>query len=192
MNTRGTQRRVFGMQKGNRRFFSEEDDQTLRRFKSMKPELSWTSISEQMPGFSPRQLRERWYNYLSPSLNTADWTSADDANLLELHESIGPRWGEIGRIMGNRAGVDIKNRFQSVWNKRQQEIRNRRRECNRARRHAKAQPPEAPTSAGNDEERARDNGQSQKADNPESSERASHEKHDAQDQTDFSIKSLLA
>jgi hypothetical protein len=67
-----------------------------------------------MPGFSPRQLRERLKNYLSPTLNTSSWTDDEDAELLRLHAELGRQWGIIARRMGNRSPPDVKNRFQAI------------------------------------------------------------------------------
>jgi hypothetical protein len=125
MSDPGRRGRVFGIQKGNRRFFSREDDETLRQFKAVVPELSWPQIVECMPGFTARQLRERWCNYLSPNLNTTTWTSDDDRRMFELYADLGPQWGIIGAHMGNRAAPDIKNRFQNLANKQKREISTR-------------------------------------------------------------------
>jgi hypothetical protein len=97
--------------KGHKRFFSPEDDSNLRSIKASFPQMSWNEVSEQMRGFSPRQLRERWCNYLSPTLNVNVWTAQDDQVLLGLHAELGPSWGVIGTRMGNRSAPDIKNRF---------------------------------------------------------------------------------
>jgi hypothetical protein len=106
--------RIFGTLKGHRRFFSTDDDQVLRQLKANLPNLSWPQISERMPGFTPRQLRERWCNYLSPNLRTVSWTPDEDRELVRLHDELGPRWGLIGSCMGNRSAPDIKNRYQCV------------------------------------------------------------------------------
>jgi hypothetical protein len=103
--------RIYGTLKGNRRFFSIDDDQTLRNLKTCFPDLTWPQLSERMPGFSPRQLRERWRNYLSPVLTTRDWTVDEDRELIRLHHQLGPNWGIIGTCMGNRSPPNIKNRF---------------------------------------------------------------------------------
>jgi hypothetical protein len=121
-------RKLYGTLKGHRRFFSFEDDQLLRQFKTDSLTRSWAEISQLMPGFSARQLRERWSNYLSPSLKTTSWTEAEDAELLRWHAELGPRWGVIGARMGNRSPPDIKNRFQSLRNRSERSFRTLRRE----------------------------------------------------------------
>jgi hypothetical protein len=111
MSSDGSSRGIYGTMKGHKRFFSPEDDSTLRSIKASFPRMSWSEVSEQMRGLSPRQLRERWCNYLSPSLNVNVWTAEDDQVLLGLHDELGPSWGVIGTRMDNRSAPDIKNRF---------------------------------------------------------------------------------
>jgi hypothetical protein len=111
MSSDRSSRRIYGTMKGHKRFFSAEDDSTLRSIKVACPQISWSEVSERMRGFSARQLRERWCNYLSPSLNVNAWTAEDDQELLRLHAQLGPSWGVIGTRMGNRSAPDIKNRF---------------------------------------------------------------------------------
>jgi hypothetical protein len=109
--------RFFGTLRGHRRFFSGEDDDALRRLKSNGSCLTWSQIAELIPGFNARQLRERWCNYLSPTLKTSTWTEDEDRQLLTLYAELGPRWGLIGGRMGNRSAPDTKNRFQTVRNR---------------------------------------------------------------------------
>jgi hypothetical protein len=108
---------VYGTLKGHRRFFSPEDDQRLRQLKSDPVPRTWSQIADRMPGFTARQLRERWCNYISPTLKTSRWTDEEDRELLRLHGELGPRWGVIGGRLGNRSAPDIKNRFQSLRNR---------------------------------------------------------------------------
>jgi hypothetical protein len=155
--------RVYGTLKGYRRFFSSEDDRILRTIKETTPMLSWREISDRMPGFNPRQLRERWCHYLSPSLNTTTWTADDDQLLIQLHRELGSRWGEIGTRMGNRSAPDVKNRYQT--------IRHRRRAGRRAR---PPRPPDPGEQQGDNER-------------PADGEKGPP----SQSQTDFSISSIL-
>jgi hypothetical protein len=107
-------RHIYGTLKGDRRFFSVEDDQTLRQLKTINPDMTWMQLADQMPGFSPRQLRERWCNYLSPGLKTGSWTPDEDRELIRLQDELGPRWRVIGTYLGNRSAPDIKNRFHCI------------------------------------------------------------------------------
>jgi hypothetical protein len=125
---------VFGVLKGDRRFFLPDDDQKLRQLKTSFPTMSWPGIAEHMPGFTARQVRERWCNYLSSDLKKDDWTRKEDAELLHLYAEIGPHWVLIGNFMQNRSGPDIKNRYNLL----QHGPRKRKRSPARAAAKAKA------------------------------------------------------
>jgi hypothetical protein len=195
--------RVFGVQKGNRRFFSSDDDQVLRQLKSVTPELSWTQIADSMPGFRARQLRERWCNYLSPNLNTANWTEEDDRRLMELYTDMGPKWGLIGAAMGNRAPPDIKNRFQLIHSRRQREIKAEQRRRRRAAKRSKVPSVNAPN-YGDIEPKKEDNSDVHSGDiigtgrdptpvieNSGTAHRNDSEQNQRQGPIDFSIRNLL-
>jgi hypothetical protein len=109
---RGHSGHIPGTLKGNRRFFTAQDDAILRELKGIAPPLTWPEIAERMPAFTPRQLRERWCNYVSPTLKTTAWTPEESAELLRLHQIFGARWGVIGAQMGRRSAPDVKNQFQ--------------------------------------------------------------------------------
>jgi hypothetical protein len=159
--------RIYGTLKGHRRFFSPEDDQILRSLRSSDPTITWAEISQRMPGFTTRQIRERWFHYVSPLLNTATWTPEEDAQLLSLHAELGSRWATIGARMNNRSPSDVKNRFQSVRHR-----RDRMRRANR--RAAEAQEKEAKS-------------QSQ----PKNHQVSLREEHPAEKHAEFSIISML-
>jgi hypothetical protein len=103
--------------KHRKRFFSAFDDNTLCLIKDAYPSSSWREIASFMPGFTARQLRERWSNYLCPTLNASYWTDADDLKLMDLHQTIGSRWATIGKCMGNRSAPEVKNRFRNIQNR---------------------------------------------------------------------------
>jgi hypothetical protein len=103
--------------KGHRTFFSAADDNALCAFKAAYPSASWRDIARMFPAFTPRQLRERWHNYLCPTIKTSCWTDADDRQLIRLYNEFGRSWKAIAKCMGNRSPPDVKNRFRAVQNR---------------------------------------------------------------------------
>ncbi|MDR1597830.1 MAG: hypothetical protein LBR89_02745 [Holosporales bacterium] len=57
-----------------------------------------------------RQCRERWQNYLSPTVRIAPWTHREEQLLLTLVGEIGKHWAEIGRQL-TRSEADVKNHY---------------------------------------------------------------------------------
>jgi hypothetical protein len=100
------------MQKSSSRSkFSIAEDEQLRSLVSEMGEHNWHSISIRMPGRSTRQCRERWVNYLSPTLNNSNWTSEEDQLLIEKQAELGTKWVEIAKLFPNRTDRMVKNRF---------------------------------------------------------------------------------
>jgi hypothetical protein len=60
---------------------------------------------------SPRQCRERYTNYLSPTIRTDPWTDEEDALLLEKINDLGHAWSAIARSSNRRSSSDVKNRW---------------------------------------------------------------------------------
>jgi hypothetical protein len=104
--------------------FSAADDERLRRLVATVGIADWAAISKQMEGKNPRQCKERWYNYLSPHLNTSDWSPAEDALLLQKHRELGGKWAKIARFLPHRTDSMAKNRFHKLdrQNRQRQEL----------------------------------------------------------------------
>jgi hypothetical protein len=94
--------------------FTQEDDDRLRRLVAALGPVDWNAIADEMAGKNPRQCRERWINYLSPALNTAAWTPAEDALLMHKYRDFGGKWVQISKCFPNRTDCMIKNRFNKL------------------------------------------------------------------------------
>jgi hypothetical protein len=91
--------------------FSADEDTKLRTLVSAFGSQDWYAISLRMPGRTSRQCKERWVNYLSPTLNTAPWTAEEDQLLLQKQREFGSRWAQIAKCFKNRTDGMVKNRF---------------------------------------------------------------------------------
>lgn len=112
------------IQKPRRRVqrFSEEEDQQLMAQVERFGTNEWTSIAAHMPNRTSRQCRERWQNYLNPSLHINTWTSDEDARLIEIVESRGPRWKAVATLFPGRTTNHVKNRYQLLRRSRYKEM----------------------------------------------------------------------
>jgi hypothetical protein len=97
--------------------FTAQEDVHLYRLVDKYGTKSWRLIAKHMPSRNSRQCRERWLNYLNPSLNNESWTAAEDALLGEKYNQIGPRWVYMMRFFPNRTDAMLKNRFQVLRRK---------------------------------------------------------------------------
>ena len=92
--------------------FTPEEDKKLIELAEKYPnnEQDWVFISSKMPKRSIRQCRERWKNYLDPSLDRSEWTPQQDELLMEKVDELGPSWNAIGRFF-ERSGSAVRNRY---------------------------------------------------------------------------------
>ncbi|CAD8104972.1 unnamed protein product [Paramecium sonneborni] len=66
---------------------------------------------------TPKQVRERWMNYLNPKLNKSNWTQREDIQLLTNILKNGKRWSQLSTILQGRTENQVKNRFKSLMQK---------------------------------------------------------------------------
>jgi hypothetical protein len=91
--------------------FSASDDEQLRAAVGLYGTNDWAAVSFVVPGKNERQCKERWFNYLSPSLCTDPWTPEEDSLLLEKHSEMGSTWVKIAQFFPHRTDAMVKNRF---------------------------------------------------------------------------------
>lgn len=100
------------------KFTPEEDDKLIRLIDLMGTR-DWEAISIEMKVRSPRQCRDRWNNYLSPSLTSQPWTEEEDKLLDKLYNKYGSRWTKIASYFRNRSANGVRNRFRLREKKKQ-------------------------------------------------------------------------
>ena len=91
--------------------FSQEEDDLLKTLVEKSSDLDWFSISCHFDNRNARQCRERWYNYLDPSLTKGQWSEEEDRILLEKYQEVGTHWNAISRFLHGRSGNSVRNRF---------------------------------------------------------------------------------
>jgi hypothetical protein len=94
--------------------FTAADDEQLRELVEQFGDSDWLLISDQMNGRNARQCRERWINYLAPSLNNGPWTPEEDMLLLQKYRELGCKWVHIAKFFPQRTDAMVKNRFNRI------------------------------------------------------------------------------
>lgn len=66
---------------------------------------------------TPKQIRERWMNYLNPDLNKyrtiqfrEQWLLREDLVILKKVVEYGKRWSQISQLLSGRTENQVKNR----------------------------------------------------------------------------------
>jgi hypothetical protein len=103
--------------------FSQVEDDILRSAVAFHGIDNWASIAGLVEGKTERQCKERWFNYVNPSLKAGSWTPEEDERLLAKHEQHGNKWMKIARFFPNRTDGMLKNRF---WRLQRQAHKQRR------------------------------------------------------------------
>lgn len=97
-----------------RKLFSIEEDAKLRFLVSQYGNKDFKKIASFMPGRTPRQVRERYKNYLSPEVNNGPWSREEDALLCKKYMELGPKWSKIADFFPSRSDINVKNRWTSI------------------------------------------------------------------------------
>jgi hypothetical protein len=101
-----------------RQVFSVEEDAALGRLIQRYGFGDFKLLASHMPGRTPRQLRERYRNYLSPAVHHGPWSRWEDAQLIRCYSDFGPKWSKISAFLPFRSEVDVKNRWTSLFGRR--------------------------------------------------------------------------
>lgn len=94
-----------------RKFFTPSEDNLLMNAVLKYKQESWNEIAQYVPGRTPKQCRDRWVNYLQPSLNFEPWKDSDDQLLVSLVNKYGTHWSKMKTYFPNRSTSSIKNRW---------------------------------------------------------------------------------
>jgi hypothetical protein len=91
--------------------FTPDEDDRLRELVSKYGTEDWAKIASKMPKRETRQCRERWLNYLAPSVIRAPWTAEEDAMLIQKVNELGRKWQQIAHFFKGRTDINVKNRW---------------------------------------------------------------------------------
>lgn len=89
---------------------------------SLISNFDWNEIAQQMKtGRNARQCRERWLNYLSPSVVNGPWTDEEEELLCNKYNEIGPHWKKIAFYFPTRTDINIKSHYHLLERRKRKE-----------------------------------------------------------------------
>ena len=105
-------RKIIGHSKKQiKSHFSPEEDEYLKFLVGQYGEDKWEEIAGKFENRNTRQVRERWFKYLSPKLKIGDWTPEEDDLLLDKVAEIGGQWKFISFYFSGRTNINIRSRY---------------------------------------------------------------------------------
>ena len=91
--------------------FTEAEDVKLASLVRKYGDQDWKKISKEMGNRNARQCRERWKNYIAPTVRKDEWTQEEDELLMRKYRAIGPHWSQFRLHYKGRSVNDIRNRW---------------------------------------------------------------------------------
>mmetsp|Transcript_10783 Transcript_10783/g.44897 ORF Transcript_10783/g.44897 Transcript_10783/m.44897 type:complete len:315 (+) Transcript_10783:314-1258(+) len=87
----------------------EEDAQLAKLYEQHGQR--WAEIARHLEGRTDQQCMGRWRRHLDPSVKKDAWTDPEDKKLMSLHESLGPRWSNISKMLTGRTAQQCRARW---------------------------------------------------------------------------------
>jgi len=97
--------------------WTTEEDELLTNLVKRFGTKKWAIIAELVPGRVGKQCRERWLNHLNANVKKTAWTDEEDDILVRAQQELGNRWSAIARLLPGRPENSVKNRWNSLINK---------------------------------------------------------------------------
>lgn len=109
--------------RNHKRKFTPEEDRKLINLIARQGAKKWDRIALSMPGRTGRQCRDRFHNYLDPSLSNGPWTKEEDNLLEEKVNELGQHWNKIVNFFHGRSENNIKNRWYTYVSKQRHDLK---------------------------------------------------------------------
>lgn len=110
-NSNSDDQHFQGGSSSKRKYFTKEEDHLLTAAAMRYNQESWNNIAKCVPGKTPKQCRDRWVNYLQPSLQFSPWSENEDQLLVTLVNELGTHWTKMRSFFPNRSTNCLKNRW---------------------------------------------------------------------------------
>jgi myb proto-oncogene protein len=103
--------KIFMIQKIKKfNFWSAEEDQLLLNLTTEPCPKNWLDIATYFKNKSPVQCSAR-YLKIKPGIKKGHWSNEEDRTIAQYVVKYGRKWSRIGKLMTNRTGKQIRDRY---------------------------------------------------------------------------------
>ena len=96
---------------GSRNPFTPDEDSRLRELVGQFGENNWECVAAAMGNRNVRQCRERWFCFVSNVVRKGEWSTEEDAILLDKYRQYGSKWKFFETFLPGRKCYSIRNRL---------------------------------------------------------------------------------
>lgn len=94
-----------------------KEDQLLKKWVAENGPCRWSEATKIITGRSGKQIRERWFNTLNPTLKKGNWNNIEEQILIKLVMRFGSKWSKLVQFFEGRTENSIKNRLYWILRK---------------------------------------------------------------------------
>jgi hypothetical protein len=102
---------ILNKERKRKTVFTTEEDEIIFDFVDKFGSRRWERIESIIQTRTSRQCRERWNNFLSPTIVKKEWSFEEDRLLENLVSQYGKKWSKFVEYFPGRTNILIKNRF---------------------------------------------------------------------------------
>jgi hypothetical protein len=102
---------IINKERKRKTVFTSDEDRLILDFVEKFGATRWERIEPFIKTRTSRQCRERYKNFLSPTVVKTEWTNDEDLLLENLVFQYGKKWSKLIEYFPGRTDVLIKNRF---------------------------------------------------------------------------------
>eukprot|EP00826_Nyctotherus_ovalis_P044228 TRINITY_DN4765_c0_g1_i4.p1 TRINITY_DN4765_c0_g1~~TRINITY_DN4765_c0_g1_i4.p1 ORF type:complete len:236 (+),score=29.90 TRINITY_DN4765_c0_g1_i4:179-886(+) len=101
----------------SKKSWSKEEDEAIKQLVKKYGVKKWSLIAEMLDalyglkGRNGKQCRERWHNYLNPTIKKLPLSDEEEKLIFAKHREHGNKWAEIARCLSGRNDNVIKNYY---------------------------------------------------------------------------------
>jgi Myb-like DNA-binding protein FlbD len=102
--------------------WSQAEDNYLIQLVHNQGALNWVRVAQLISSRSPKQCRERYHQFLKPSLNHEPISPEGGLQIESLVAEMGKRWAEIAQRLDGRSDIAVKNWWNGSVNRRRRPV----------------------------------------------------------------------